>query len=62
MEVDMIKGAAKFLTHFEYITLIIEEKLSGQSSIRDALNDICNFEFGQVDNYNIYVKKSSSKI
>jgi FkbM family methyltransferase len=62
MEVDMIKGAAKFLTHFEDITLIIEEKLSGQSSIRDALNDICNFEFGQVDNYNIYVKKSSSRI
>jgi FkbM family methyltransferase len=57
MEVEMIKGASKFLQYFENITLIIEEKLSGESSIRDALNEICQFEYGQVDSYNIYAKK-----
>jgi FkbM family methyltransferase len=57
MEVEMIKGASKFLQYFDNITLIIEEKLSGESLIRDALNEICNFEYGQVDSYNIYAKK-----
>jgi FkbM family methyltransferase len=57
MEVEMIKGAKKFFQHFDDITLIIEEKLSGESIIRDSLNEICKFEYGHVDNFNIYARK-----
>lgn len=59
MEVEMIKGATKFFQYFNDITLIIEEKLSGESIIRDTLNSICNFEYGHVDNFNIYARKLS---
>jgi FkbM family methyltransferase len=57
MESEMIKGAKKFFQHFDNITLIIEEKLNGESIIRDALSEICSFEFGHIDNFNIYAKK-----
>jgi FkbM family methyltransferase len=60
MEVEMIKGATKFFQYFDDITLIIEEKLSGESLIRDTLNSICKFEYGHVDNFNIYAKKVSN--
>lgn len=59
MEVEMIKGATQFFQYFKDITLIIEEKLSGESIIRDTLNEICQFEYGHVDNFNIYAKKIS---
>ncbi|MDZ4667915.1 MAG: FkbM family methyltransferase [bacterium] len=57
MEVEMIRGAKKFFQYFDHITLIIEEKLSGESIIRDALNEICPFEYGTIDNFNIYARK-----
>ncbi len=57
MEVDMIKGAKNFFQFFNNITLIIEEKLTGESNIRSTLNEICEFEYGVVDNFNIYAKK-----
>jgi FkbM family methyltransferase len=57
MEVEMLSGAKKFFQHFDDITLIIEEKLSGESKIRDILNEICKFEYGHVDNFNIYARK-----
>jgi FkbM family methyltransferase len=57
MEVEMIKGAKKFFQYFNDITLIIEEKLSGESDIRNSLNEICDFEYGHVDNFNIYARK-----
>ena len=59
MEVEMLKGATQFFKHFKHITLIIEEKLSGESLIRDTLNEICAFEYGHVDNFNIYARKVS---
>jgi FkbM family methyltransferase len=61
MEVEMIKGASKFFNHFDNITLIIEEKLTGESSIRSSLSAICDFEFGIVDNFNIYARKVIAK-
>jgi hypothetical protein len=61
MEVDMIKGASNFFNHFDNITLIIEEKLTGESSIRSSLSAICDFEFGIVDNFNIYARKVSAQ-
>ncbi len=61
MEVDMIKGARKFFQYFDNITLIIEEKLTGESKIRSTLNEICDFDYGVVDNFNIYAKKVLKK-
>ncbi|MBC7381420.1 MAG: FkbM family methyltransferase [Bacteroidia bacterium] len=57
MEVEMLKGATKFFRYFNNITLIIEEKLTGESRIINTLNEICAFEYGNVDNFNIYAKK-----
>lgn len=59
MEVEMLSGAKRFFQYFDDITLIIEEKLSGESQIRDTLNAVCNFEYGHVDNFNIYARKVS---
>ena len=60
MEVEMINGAKRFFQYFDDITLIIEEKLTGESRIINTLNDICLFEYGNVDNFNIYAKKVGS--
>ncbi len=57
MEVAMIRGAKKFFQYYKNITLIIEEKLSGESEIVNSLNQICDFEYGNVDKFNIYAKK-----
>ncbi len=57
MEVEMINGAKNFFNYFDQVTLIIEEKLTGGSSIIKTLNTICDFEYGNVDKYNIYAKK-----
>jgi hypothetical protein len=38
METEMLDGAAGFLRKFKNLTLIIEEKLSGEDNIRKLLN------------------------
>jgi FkbM family methyltransferase len=57
MELLMISGAQEFFNHFENITIIIEEKLIGESIIRDKLSEISNFSFGKIDEFNIYAQK-----
>ena len=57
MEVEMLEGARKFLQNHPNIVLIIEEKLSGEGAIRKELNTICKFEYGVIDEYNIYARK-----
>jgi FkbM family methyltransferase len=61
MEVEMLKGAENFFRYFNNVTLIIEEKISGESEILKTLNSICDFEYGHVDKYNIYAKKIGNK-
>lgn len=60
MEVEMLRGAAAFFKYFRHITLIIEEKLSGESEIIHTLNAICPFEYGHVDRFNIFARKKSA--
>jgi FkbM family methyltransferase len=60
MEVEMLAGATKFLQYFNDVTIIIEEKISGESEIKSTLNAICRFEYGHVDDFNIYAKKISN--
>ena len=61
MEVEMISGGKKFFNYFDDVTLIIEEKLTGESKIVNTLNSICQFEYGNVDKYNIYARKLAGK-
>jgi FkbM family methyltransferase len=60
MEVAMLKGAQNFLKHFNNVTLIIEEKISGSQKIMDTLNAFGTFQYGVVDDYNMYAKKVES--
>lgn len=57
MEAEAIMGAFNFIQEYPNITLIIEEKHTGKLPIQDTLKDIALFEFGKVDEYNIYAKK-----
>lgn len=57
MELDMLEGATAFLRKFDNIVLIIEEKLSGDLIIRKKLDEIAQFEYGKIDEYNIYARK-----
>jgi FkbM family methyltransferase len=57
MEVEMLEGAQNFLKHFPHVVLIIEEKLSGAGEIQNILNQIGKFEFGIIDQFNIYARK-----
>jgi FkbM family methyltransferase len=58
MEVEMLKGAERFFRYFNDVTLIVEEKISGESKIINTLNSICPFEYGHVDNFNIFARKA----
>jgi len=59
MEAEAIRGAAEFIKKYVNLTLIIEDKHTGQTPIKDALSEIAAFEFGRVDEYNIYAKRIS---
>ena len=57
MEAEVIRGAFNFIMYYPHITFIVEEKHSGQLPITDTFRDIALFEFGEVDEFNIYAKK-----
>jgi len=57
METEAIRGAFNFIMYYPNITFIVEEKHSGQFPIQDTFSDIALFEFGKVDELNIYAKK-----
>lgn len=57
MEAEAIRGAHHFITYYPHLTFIVEEKHSGQFLIQDTFSDIALFEFGKVDELNIYAKK-----
>jgi FkbM family methyltransferase len=57
MEAEAIRGAFNFITYYPHITFIVEDIHSGQFPITDTFSDIALFEFGKVDDLNIYAKK-----
>jgi FkbM family methyltransferase len=57
MEPDAIRGAKNFILEYPNITFVIEDKHIGEESIRMALNEIASFEYGVVDEFNIFAKK-----
>ena len=57
MEAEVIRGAFNFILYYPYVTFIIEDVHSSQERIKDALSDTALFEFGKVDQLNMYAKK-----
>jgi FkbM family methyltransferase len=62
MEPQAIRGAKNFITQFPYLTFVIEDKHIGDESIKSALNDLAVFEYGVVDEFNIFAKKIKNHI
>ena len=60
MDIEAIRGAASFIRNYPNITFVLEDKHTGQDPIQQALSDIATFEFGIVDNFNIFAKKTTS--
>ena len=58
MENEAIRGARNFILTHPEITLIVEDKHSGLEQIKKSLSDIAAFEFGFIDDYNIFARKT----
>ena len=61
MEPEAIRGAKNFILEYPNITFVIEDKHIGEESIRTALNEIASFEYGVVDEFNIFAKKINNQ-
>jgi len=61
MEVEAIRGASNFIRDYPNVTLVIEDKHTGQSPIKGILNELAQFEFNEVDKFNISAKKINKK-
>ena len=60
MEPAALRGAENFIRHFPNLTFIIEDKHSGEDLIKDTLNRFACFEYGKVDEFNLYAKKQNT--
>jgi FkbM family methyltransferase len=59
MEPDVLRGAKEFIQNFPHITFVMEDKHSGEGPIRETLEGMARFEFGTVDEFNIFAKKTN---
>ncbi len=59
MEEKVLNGATKFLSKHKNILIVLESKHSGRDDIKKLLSSIANFEFLDVDDYNMAAKKIS---
>ena len=57
MEPEALLGATDFIQRYKHITFVMEDKHSGEDSIKNTLNAIAPFEFGIVDEFNIFARK-----
>ena len=57
METEALRGATGFIKNYPHITFVIEDKHSVKASIKETLSSIALFEFGRVDEFNIFAKK-----
>jgi FkbM family methyltransferase len=58
MEPEVLRGSEMFIREFSNITFIMEDKHSGKTAIKNTLNSIASFDYGIVDEYNIYATKT----
>lgn len=59
MEKEVIQGAVEFIRYFDNLTLIIESTHTPEPAIKEALDGIAGFDYGKVDDYNIFACKKS---
>ena len=59
MEPMALRGAENFIREFPNITFVMEDKHSGETSIKNTLNSIADFDYGIVDEYNIFATKQN---
>lgn len=57
MEIEALQGAVNFLRHYPNITLVVEEKITGQAKIKHFLDELGTFEYGMIDRYNMFARK-----
>jgi FkbM family methyltransferase len=57
MEPEALQGAVEFIRHYPDITFVMENKHTGQDPIKKILNETAEFEFGVVDEFNIFARK-----
>lgn len=59
MEKEALKGAMEFITYFDNLIFITESTHTPESVIRETLDQIALFEYGTVDDYNMFARKKS---
>jgi len=60
MEIEALQGAANFIRQYPNITFVVEEIYSGRAKIKSILDELGSFEYGIVDKFNIYARKTST--
>lgn len=60
MEKEGIQGGINFIQSINNLTIIAEAKHSGEDEIVKELKKVANFDFGEVDEFNIYATKKSN--
>lgn len=61
MEAEAIRGTKQFLKEFKHVTFVAEDKHIGETLIKKTLNELADFEFGIVDDFNMFAVKKSAK-
>jgi FkbM family methyltransferase len=59
MEIEALQGASNFLRQYPNITLVVEEKITGQARIKNFLDGLGTFEYGMIDRYNMFARKAA---
>lgn len=59
MEYEALQGAENFIRSCPKITFVLEEKFTGRNQIKSILDKYGKFEYGIVDQYNMYARKLS---
>jgi len=57
MEAEALQGAENFIRSCAKITFVLEEKFTGRDKIKSILDKYGKFEYGMVDQYNMYARK-----
>ena len=57
MESEALEGAGNFIRNHPNITFVVEDTFTGQSRIKSILDKYGKFEYGEVDQYNLYARK-----
>jgi len=57
MEIEALQGAVNFLGQYPNLTLVLEDKITGQEKIKMLLDELGTFEYGRIDQYNIFARK-----